>query len=59
MSPDVKSPHRHIHDTVAPISPALDQSEQVQDKVKQAAADLSSVRIGHARNRSQVDHQLT
>src|SRR5687768_9198785 len=43
MSPDGKSPPRRIHDTVAPISRALDQSEQVQDKVKQAAADLSSV----------------
>ena len=43
MSPDVKSPLRRTHGTVAPISRALDQSEQVQDKVKQAAADLSSV----------------
>jgi diguanylate cyclase (GGDEF)-like protein len=43
MGLDEKSPLRRIHDTVAPISRALDQSEQVQDKVKKAADDLSSV----------------
>ena len=43
MGPDVKSPLPRIHDAVAPISRALDQSEQVEDKVKQAAAELSSV----------------
>ena len=43
MSPDAKSPLRRILNTVAPISRALDQSEHVQDKVKQAADDLSSV----------------
>ena len=34
---------RRIHDTVAPIARALGQSEQVENKVKQAAVDLSSV----------------
>jgi diguanylate cyclase len=43
MRPDAQSPLPRTHNTVAPISRALDQSEQVQDKVKQAAADLSSV----------------
>jgi diguanylate cyclase len=45
MSPDADAGSHltRIHNAVAPISRALDQSEQVQDKVKRAAADLSSV----------------
>jgi diguanylate cyclase (GGDEF)-like protein len=43
MSPEIKDSLQRTHDTVAPISRALDQSEQVEDKVKQAAADLASV----------------
>ena len=43
MSPEAKTPLPHIHNSVAPLSRALDQSEQVEGKVKQAAADLSSV----------------
>jgi diguanylate cyclase (GGDEF)-like protein len=36
-------PHKEAPHKTAPLSRVLDQSEQVQDKVKQAAADLSSV----------------
>jgi diguanylate cyclase (GGDEF)-like protein len=41
--PHVSSPFRRIPDKTAPITRALDQSEQVEDKVKEAATDLSSV----------------
>jgi diguanylate cyclase (GGDEF)-like protein len=43
MESDPGKPSTETQPTLAPLSRALDQSEQVHDKVEQAAVDLSSV----------------